>query len=164
MSLPKRLQNAWKKFKEDPDLTPHSLPVKLKRPLTLSEEVAKVIRMQRMIEAINVPGVETFEESNDFDIPDDPDDPKTPWEEDYEGKFDEEIAMERQLYEPDPREKGARVRRAPTNKKQTEKSDRDSVRSHDHVQSNKNDVRSEKNDVQAMPARNSEKQHTVHST
>lgn len=66
--------------REVPDPTRLSLPSGFKRPETLAEQVQRLVRVQVSREAENA-GYETFEESEDFELPDDPDDPTTPYEE-----------------------------------------------------------------------------------
>lgn len=66
--------------REVPDPKPVAIPAGFKRPETLQEQVARLVRttLSRQAEA---QGFESFEESQDFDIPDDPVDPSTPFEE-----------------------------------------------------------------------------------
>lgn len=65
---------------ELPDPTPIAVPAGFKRPETLAEQVQRLVRTHISREAAEA-GMETFEESEDFDIPDDPDDPTTVYEE-----------------------------------------------------------------------------------
>jgi len=65
---------------EIPDPTPAAMPAGFKVPETLQEQVQRLVRIQ-LSEAAAEAGEETFEESEDFDIPDDPVDPSTPFEE-----------------------------------------------------------------------------------
>lgn len=65
---------------EIPDPKPLTLPSGFKRPETLAEQVQRLVRTSISAEAA-ARGEETFEESEDFEIPDDPDDPTTPYEE-----------------------------------------------------------------------------------
>jgi len=169
MSLPKRFKAAWKKFLEVPDPTPHSLNVKLRRPLTLQEEVARALATQRLIEGLERPGYESFEEANDFEIPDDPDDPATPWEEHYHGQIEEHVAMERSLYEPDKSQKGLRKRREDPrrDKKPYSGPNRNSVRDSDERVAREdapNHVRSKKRNVQEVSDGSQTESDTVHST
>lgn len=62
------------------DPTPVALPVGFKRPETLAEQVARLVRIDLSRRA-GAAGFETFDEANDFDVPDDPVDPSTPFEE-----------------------------------------------------------------------------------
>lgn len=61
------------------DPTPVALPVAFKRPPTIQEQIAQMIRSERLRQAAEAAGYETFEESEDFDVDDDFD-PKSPWE------------------------------------------------------------------------------------
>lgn len=65
---------------EVPDSTPMSLPSGFKRPETLAEQVQRLVRTSISRQAEEA-GLETFEESEDFELPDDPTDPSTPYEE-----------------------------------------------------------------------------------
>ena len=69
-------ENGW----EIPDPTPVSVPSGFKRPETLAEQVQRLVRTSISRQAAEQ-GDETFEESEDFDLPDDPEDPSTPYEE-----------------------------------------------------------------------------------
>lgn len=66
------------------DPKPMALPVGFKRPETLAEQVARLVRSQHLADAVAAAGYETFEEADDFDIPDDPIDPSTPYEHDFD--------------------------------------------------------------------------------
>lgn len=65
---------------EIPDPTPVAVPSGFKRPETLAEQVRRLVRSEQWRLRAEEVGVETFEESNDFDLPDDPIDPSTPFE------------------------------------------------------------------------------------
>lgn len=56
--------------KEVPDSTPVEVPLRLKRPLTMQEEMQRFIRVEAS-RAAEAAGYETFEESLDFDVDDD---------------------------------------------------------------------------------------------
>lgn len=64
--------------REVPDPTPLRIPGGFKRPETLQEQVARLVRGSISREAEDA-GFETFEESEDFDVDDDFD-PRTPFE------------------------------------------------------------------------------------
>jgi len=64
------------------DTTPLSLPVGFKRPETLAEQVARLVRRQHYLNSLEIIGEESFEEAEDFDISDDPVDPDTPYQSD----------------------------------------------------------------------------------
>lgn len=81
--------NGW----EIPDPTPVAMPVGFKRPETLAEQVRRLVRTTISREAAEA-GAETFEESEDFDIPDDPVDPSTPFEEWYDPVLDRGITAQ----------------------------------------------------------------------
>lgn len=61
---------------ELPDSAPMEWPLKLKRPLTLREEVLRCIRTEMSQNAASA-GNETFEEADDFAIGDEADDPRS---------------------------------------------------------------------------------------
>lgn len=86
---------------EYPDPTPLEVPVGFKRPPTIQEMIAKMVRVS--LEAREA-GMETFEEAEDFDVDDDFD-PSSPWEEHFHGQFDEETSMEKSHFEQSGRER-----------------------------------------------------------
>lgn len=57
---------------EFPDDTPVEVPLNFRRPLTLQEEIQRLIRNQ-MSQNAAAQGFESFEEANDFDVDDDAD-------------------------------------------------------------------------------------------
>lgn len=63
------------------DPTPVAIPAGFKRPETLAEQVARLVRSERWKQDMEAAGVETFEESEDFDVDDEFFDPSTPYEE-----------------------------------------------------------------------------------
>lgn len=62
------------------DGKPVAIPVGFRRPETLQEQVARLVRFDLSRRA-QEQGGESFEEFHDFDIPDDPVEPSTPFEE-----------------------------------------------------------------------------------
>lgn len=72
-------ENGWEKL----DDTPVEIPVGFERPLTLEEQVRRLMatEYQRVSALQGMDGVETPEEADDFDVEDDPIDPNTPYEE-----------------------------------------------------------------------------------
>lgn len=74
--------------REIPDPTPIELPLGMKRPETLAEQVQRLVRNQ-VSQYAALHGHETFEEAEDFDIEDDLD-PSTP----YELEFDPVLGKE----------------------------------------------------------------------
>lgn len=74
---------------EVPDPRPMQIPAGFKRPETLQEQVQRLIRGEMSRRAAEQ-GMETFEESEDFDIDDDAMDPRTP----YEAIFDPVLGKE----------------------------------------------------------------------
>lgn len=66
----------------DPD--PLSIPVKFRRPMSVAEEVAKLMRNPEFRRRLDDLGLESFDEADDFNIPDDPIDPLTPYEDGFE--------------------------------------------------------------------------------
>ena len=73
------------KGEEKLDPTPMAIPVGFERPLTLEQQVARMMRDQYEMQAKirDMTGVETPEEADDFDIEDDPVDMTTPYEEHF---------------------------------------------------------------------------------
>lgn len=68
---------------EVPDPKPVAVPVGWKKPPSLNDRIAQMVRQELSARAEEV-GMESFEDADDFDIPDDPADPNSPWEEDFE--------------------------------------------------------------------------------
>lgn len=56
--------------KENPDPTPIEVPLHLRRPFSLQEEMRRMIR-EEMSRAAVSKGAESFEEADDFDVDDD---------------------------------------------------------------------------------------------
>jgi len=61
-----------------------AIPVGFKRPETLAEQVARLVRNSEFARVVHNAGLETFDEADDFDIEDEIPLPGTP----YEGNFD----------------------------------------------------------------------------
>lgn len=74
--------------KEYLDDTPIAPPVGYKRQPSLAEQIRVMVRNERLAMELSAQGVETFEESEDFDIGDDFD-PSTPWENDFDPSLQE---------------------------------------------------------------------------
>lgn len=92
------------KGKEKLDPTPMAIPVGFERPLTLEQQVARMMRNQYELQAKvrDMSGVETPEEADDFDIDDDPIELSTP----YEQHFMPDVTPEQQITD-DPEFKAA---------------------------------------------------------
>lgn len=65
------------------DPTPIAPPIGYKRQPTMVEHIRAMVRNERLAQELAEQGVETFEESDDFDIGDDYD-PRSPWENDFD--------------------------------------------------------------------------------
>lgn len=89
----KKKVRQWLRRREKPDPTPMAIPIGFERPPTLAEQVARLVRNERLQAALSASGRETFEEANDFDVGDDFD-PSSPYEENFHGKWDEEVKLE----------------------------------------------------------------------
>lgn len=92
MSLVKKVKERFKvtfgpKGEEILDRTPMALPAGFKRPESLQDQIRRLIRSEKLQQALHDAGYETEEEANDFDVGDDFD-PSTPYEEQFEGEFD----------------------------------------------------------------------------
>jgi len=72
-------EDKYKAGREVMDSTPMAVPIGMKRPESLVDQMRSMIRRE-LSEAAAQHGRETFEEANDFEVDDDPDDPTTPWE------------------------------------------------------------------------------------
>lgn len=68
--------------REIPDSTPLELPLGMKRPDTLAEQVQRLVRRQ-LSDYAALHGHESFEEAEDFDVDEDFD-PSTPYEEEFD--------------------------------------------------------------------------------
>lgn len=68
--------------REVADATPVEIPVHMKRPKTLQEQMREMV--MAVHQEVNAGQQETLEEFEDFDIPDDPIDPQTPFEKEFE--------------------------------------------------------------------------------
>lgn len=69
-----------------PDTSKMAIPVGHKRPETIAEQVARLVKHSEFARQVNAAGLETFEEADNFDIPDDLPSllPNTPWEADHD--------------------------------------------------------------------------------
>lgn len=82
-----RLRKMVKGLNEDgheiPDPTPVAPPIGYKKQPSLAEQIRQAIASERLKEAAEAAGLETFEEANDFDVGEDYD-PSSPYEEQFE--------------------------------------------------------------------------------
>lgn len=76
---------------ETPDPTPMAMPSGFRRPPTLAEQVARLVRSERFQRQAQEAGFESFEEADDFDVDDDPPDPSTPFEPFFDPALGREI-------------------------------------------------------------------------
>lgn len=109
---------------EHPDPTPVAIPSGFKRPETLAETVARLVRSDRFRREAEAAGFETFEEADDFDIDDDPPDPATPFEPFFDPALGREVTpadviRNRDGYakETENREKAAKAAKKPVQEK-----------------------------------------------
>lgn len=77
---------------EVPDPTPLAMPSGFRRPETLQEQVARLVR-SRLSQIADEQGAETFEESEDFEVDDDFD-PNTPYEEFFDPALNRAVTPE----------------------------------------------------------------------
>lgn len=82
-----------------PDPTPIAPPVGYQRSPTIAEQIRTMVRSEHVRQAADAAGMDTFEEADDFDVGDDYD-PRSPWEEQFEGEFDQPLTAQ----EPIPRD------------------------------------------------------------
>lgn len=80
--------------KEIPDPTPMAPPVGFTRQPTLRDQIREMIASERLRAEAEAAGYESFDESDDFDIPDEPGLPVTP--------YDVEVAPPDYEFEPNP--------------------------------------------------------------
>lgn len=66
------------------DPTPIAPPIGYKRQPTMVEYIRNMVRSERLRAEAEALGMESFEESEDFDVGDDDDDPSTPYENDFD--------------------------------------------------------------------------------
>lgn len=78
---------------EVPDPTPVAIPAGFKVPETLQEQIKRLIRTS-LSAAADEQGMETFEESEDFDIDDDMFDPSSPYEEVFDPVLNRGITLD----------------------------------------------------------------------
>lgn len=81
-----------------------SIPVGMKRPKTLHEQISEVLRSSRIRAEFDNAGIETFEEADDFDVGDDFD-PATPYEMHFDSDLGKEITNEEKAYVDEGRKK-----------------------------------------------------------
>lgn len=81
------------KGNEVPDPTPASIPAGFKVPESLQEQIKRLIRTS-LSEQADEQGMETFEESEDFDIDDDMFDPSSPYEEVFDPVLNRGITLD----------------------------------------------------------------------
>lgn len=65
------------------DPTPIAPPIGYKKSPSITEQIRSMITSERLRQEAAAQGYESFEESDDFDMPEDPD-PKSPYEEQFE--------------------------------------------------------------------------------
>jgi hypothetical protein len=65
--------------REMPDPTPVEVPLHMQRPLTLAEQVQRLVRQQLSAQAANQ-GYESFEDADDFDVEGDDNPPESGYE------------------------------------------------------------------------------------
>ncbi|AZL82730.1 hypothetical protein [Apis mellifera associated microvirus 44] len=68
------------------DPTPVAPPIGYQKPISMVDQMRNLIRSEMLARAVAAQGMETFEESEDFDVPDDDGvlDPHSPWENDFD--------------------------------------------------------------------------------
>lgn len=71
------------------DPTPIAPPIGYKKQPSMVEIVRDMVRGEKLRQAAEEMGAETFEEADDFDIPDDPVQLRSEWENDYEPSVQE---------------------------------------------------------------------------
>lgn len=91
------------------DPTPIAPPVGYKRQPTMVEHIRNMVRSERLRQEAEAAGMDTFEESEDFDVGDEDDDPSTP----YENDFDPPINELREAVEAEKAKKASPPRQAP---------------------------------------------------
>lgn len=74
--------------KENPDSVPLAPTIKGGRALSIRENVLNIVRSEQFRKAMEEQGQETFEDADDFDVDDDYD-PTSPYEEFFEGEYEQ---------------------------------------------------------------------------
>lgn len=69
---------------EYPDPVPMEPPLGYTDPPDISQMIKQMVRNELLMSKLDAAGLETFEESDDFDVEDDPIDPLTPYERVFE--------------------------------------------------------------------------------
>lgn len=67
----KKVVKNFKNLFEANDGKPAAIPVNYQRPPTLHEQIARFVHSAQLRQELAAAGAETFEESEDFDVPDD---------------------------------------------------------------------------------------------
>lgn len=93
------------------DSTPMAPPIGYKKAPSMAELVREAVRSHHLAAAAAQADMETFEESEDFDIPDDPVQMESPYENDFDPPISELIKAGREVVEE--RRKAAASRPAP---------------------------------------------------
>lgn len=75
---------------EQCDSKPMALPVNMKRPPSLQEQIQRLVRSEQLKQLAAQQGAESFEEADDFEVGDDYD-PSSPWEMEFEPSLGKEI-------------------------------------------------------------------------
>lgn len=111
MSKKDRIDPAYGEVRQGPYLNadgaevlssaPMAVPTHMKRPETLAEQVARLVRSEAWKQRSNAAGVESFDDADDFDIPDDPVDPSTPFEVFFDHVLQREVSPEMFQKHPD---------------------------------------------------------------
>lgn len=98
--LAKLLERGLDEFgKFEPDGTPMAPPIGYKKQPSMVEIVRNMVRSERLAADLAAAGHETFEESDDFDVPDDPPDMRSPFENDFDPPISELVAAGREVME-----------------------------------------------------------------
>ena len=98
-----RSKLGYRRIVEIPDPVPMEPPLGYRRQPSLMEQVREMVRSEQLRREVESAGMETFEESEDFDVEDY--DPRSPWEENFDPV---EELRERRLYEQSLRDEADR--------------------------------------------------------
>lgn len=80
--------------REIPDPRPLEVPIGYKKPETLADQIRRLIRSQQLADLANSQDMDTFEESEDFEIDDEMFDPSSPYEEVFDPVLGRGITLE----------------------------------------------------------------------
>lgn len=93
-----KLKKIFKFLTEPNDGKPMGIPVNQRRPPTLQEQIAQFMHSAELRRLAQQSGVESFHESEDFNIPDEPESMESPYERYFDPELNREISNAEKTY------------------------------------------------------------------